>query len=135
MALITPAPLYFDDVVLTIDGDDYSPAASKATLTPNTTSTMFHGLKPDDNFPASSTDWSLALSYVQDWDSAESLSRYLFANQGSDIATTLKPKSGSGPSFTMTLHIVPGSVGGTTRAHAVTDVTIPLKGIPVLVEA
>jgi len=135
MAIITPVPLYFDDVVLTIDGDDYAPAASQASLEPSTSSTVFHGLKPDDNFPASSTDWSLTLAFVQDWDSTASLARYLFANQGSTIATTLKPKSGSGPSFTMNLHIVPGSIGGTTRSHATTTVTLPLKGIPTLVEA
>ena len=135
MAIITPTPLYFDDVILTIDGDDYAPAASQATLEPNTSTTVFHGLKPDDNFPASSTDWALTVAFVQDWDSATSLARFLFANQGSTIATTLKPKSGSGPSFTMDLHIVPGSVGGTTRSHATTTVNLPVKGYPALVEA
>jgi hypothetical protein len=135
MALITPTPLYFDDVILTIDGDDYAPAASKASLDPAVSLTRFQGLKPDADFPASSTDWSLGLSYTQDWDSSASLSRYLFANQGSEVDVTLKPKSGSGPSFTMVLHIVAGSVGGSTRTHAVADVTLPLKGQPALVEA
>jgi len=135
MALITPTPLYYDDVILTIDGDDYAPAASKASLDPSVSLTTFQGLKPDANFPASSVDWTLNLSFSQDWNSAESLSRFLFANQGLEIAVTLKPKSGSGPSFTMTIHIVPGSVGGDTRTHATTDVTLPLKGVPTLVEA
>jgi hypothetical protein len=134
MALITPAPLYYDDVVLTIDGDDYAPAAAKATLDPSVSTAMFHGLKPGSDFPASSVDWSLALSFAQDWTSTASLSRYLFANQGTEVAVTLKPKTGEGPEFTMTVHIVPGSVGGDTRAFATTDVTLPLVGVPVLVE-
>jgi hypothetical protein len=79
-------------------------------------------------------DWTLELSFVQDWDSATSLSRYLYANQGSEVAVTLQPKDASGPSFTMTVHVVPGTVGGDTRAFAASSVSLPLVGAPTLVE-
>jgi hypothetical protein len=136
MATITPAPLYFKDAVLEIDGDDYAPAASSATLSPSVSATTFYGLKPDAMFPESSVDWTLEVTFVQDWDSASSLSKYLWDNQGSVIAdVTLKPRSGEGPSFTMDLHIVPGSIGGDTRAHATSTVSLPVKGVPTLVPA
>jgi len=135
MATITPAPLYYEDVVLTLDGDDYEAAASTATLTPSVSTTTFYGLTPDAHFPESSTDWSLDLTFVQDWDSASSLSRFLWNNQGTVITgATLKPRSGSGPSFTMDLHIVAGSIGGDTRSFATTSVSLPVKGVPTLVE-
>lgn len=136
MATITPAPLYYEDVVLTLGGDDYEAAASTATLTPSVSATTFYGLTPTAQFPESSTDWSLDLTFVQDWDSASSLSRFLWTNQGTIVENvTLKPRSGSGPSFTMDLHIVPGSIGGDTRSFATASVSLPLKGVPTLVEA
>ncbi len=136
MATITPAPLYYEDVVLTLGGDDYEAAASTATLTPSVSATTFYGLTPTAQFPESSTDWNLDLTFVQDWDSASSLSRFLWTNQGTIVENvTLKPRSGSGPSFTMDLHIVPGSIGGDTRSFATASVSLPLKGVPTLVEA
>jgi hypothetical protein len=134
MATITPAPLYFKDAVLEIDGDDYAPAASTATLAPSVSTTTFYGLKPDAMFPESSVDWTIELSFVQDWDSAASLSRYLWDNQGETVAAVLKPRSGDGPSFEVDIHIVPGSVGGDTRAYATATVSLPVKGVPTLVE-
>jgi hypothetical protein len=135
MATITPAPLYFKDAVLEIDGDDYAPAASSATLTPSVSATTFYGLKPDAMFPESSVDWSLELTFVQDWDSASSLSKLLWDNQGTVIAgAILKPRSGEGPSFEMDIHVVPGAIGGSTRAHATATVSLPVVGVPELVE-
>ena len=134
MALITPTPLYYKDAILTIAGDDYAPAASTATLSPNISATTYYGLKPTAVFPETSVDWTLELSFVQDWDSATSLSRYLYANQGSEVAVILQPKDASGPSFTMTVHVVPGTVGGDTRAFAASSVSLPLVGAPTLVE-
>lgn len=136
MATITPAPLYFDDAVLSMGGDDYAPAASSAALTPSVSSTTFYGLKEDAIFPESSVDWTLDITFVQDWDSASSLSRYLWSNQGTVIENvTLSPRDGTGPSFTMDVHIVPGAIGGNTRAHATSTVSLPLVGVPTLVEA
>jgi hypothetical protein len=135
MATITPAPLYYEDVVLTLGGDDYEAAASTATLSPSVSTTTFYGLTPTAHFPESSTDWTLELTFVQDWDSASSLSRYLWTNQGTTVSgAILKPRSGTGPSFTMDLHIVAGSVGGDTRSFATATVSLPVKGVPTLVE-
>ena len=97
MALITPTPLYYKDAILTIAGDDYAPAASTATLSPNISATTYYGLKPTAVFPETSVDWTLELSFVQDWDSATSLSRYLYANQGSEVAVTLERLPSSSP--------------------------------------
>ena len=134
MATITPAPLYFKDAVLEIDGDDYAPAASSATLTPSVSATTFYGLKPDAMFPESSVDWTLELTFVQDWDSTDSLSKLLWDNQGTVIeGAILKPRSGEGPSFEMDIHIVPGAIGGSTRAHATATVSLPVVGVPELV--
>ena len=136
MATITPTPLYLKDAVLEIDGDDYAPAASTATLNPSVSATTYYGLKPDAQFPETSVDWALDLSFVQDWDSTTSLSRLLWDNQGTVIsAAILKPRSGQGPSFQVDLHIVPGTIGGDTRAFSTSSVTLPVVGSPTLVEA
>lgn len=135
MATITPTPLYFKDAVLEIDGDDYAPAASTATLSPSVSATTYYGLKPEAMFPESSVDWSLELSFVQDWDSETSLSRLLWVNQGDVIADAiLKPRSGAGPSFQVDIHIVPGTIGGDTRSFASASVSLPVVGQPTLVE-
>ena len=136
MADITPAPLYLKDVILTVDGDTYEKAISSATFTPTVPTATFKGLSDDAVYTqAGSASWMVDLAYVQDWDSADSLSGYLFANQGDEVTLSFKPKSATGGTFSCTVVIIPGSIGGAVDSFATTTVSLPVIGQPTFTPA
>lgn len=133
MADIAVSPLYLKDVVLTVDGDTYEKAVSSATFTPSISTATFKGLDPAATFTeAGSASWTVDLEYAQDWDSADSLSAYLFNNAGSSVALSFKPKSGTGATVSATVIIVPGAIGGTVDSFGTSTVSLPVSGQPVL---
>lgn len=136
MAEIVVNPLYLKDVTLTVDGDTYEKAISSAAFTPSVTTATFKGLSIDAVFTeAGAATWMVDLTYVQDWDTADSLSAYLFANQGSEVTLSFKPRSGSGGTWAATVIIVPGSVGGAVDSYATSTVSLPCQGQPVYTPA
>ena len=48
---------------------------------------------------------------------------------------TFQPVNGSGPSFTVSVIITPGAIGGAVNSVATGSVTLPCTGKPVLVPA
>lgn len=138
MPQIDVTPLVLKDVILTIgeNGDTYEKHVSGVTFTPTASAITWRGLSPNAVFtdPGSVT-WSCALNYVQDWDTANSLSQFLFDNEGQTVTMEFKPKSGSGPSFTADVIIIPGAIGGQVNTYAATTVTLGVQGRPVLVPA
>lgn len=136
MADITPTPLYLKDVILTVDGDTYEKAVSSVTLTPAVAMATFKGLDEAAVYNESgAATWNADIVYVQDWDSIHSFSAYLFANQGSKVTMTFKPKSLSGGTFSATVLIVHGSIGGTVDAFATSTVSMPVEGQPTFTPA
>jgi hypothetical protein len=136
MAVIAVNPLFLKDTVIDIAGSDYAPAVSSVAFTPTSTTTTFTGLKAGATFTdVGSTTWTVAITFAQDWDSATSLSRYLFTNAGKTVAMKFSPRVGTGPSFTANVVIVPGAIGGAVTATATATVTLGVSGAPVLVPA
>jgi hypothetical protein len=136
MAVIPVTPLFLKDTLIEIAGSDYAPAVSSVAFTPTSTSVTFTGLKKDAVFTdVGNTTWTVALTFVQDWDTATSLSRYLFTNAGKTVAMKFTPRFGTGPSFTANVVIVPGAIGGAVGAATVSTVTLGVSGAPVLVPA
>lgn len=136
MADIAVTPLYLKDVVLTVDGDTYEKAVSSVTFTPSISTATFKGLDPAATFTeAGSASWTIDLEYVQDWDSADSLSAYLFNAAGDSVTLSFKPKSATGGTWSATVVIVPGAVGGAVDAFATTTVSLPVQGQPVYTPA
>jgi len=134
MAQINVAPLVLKDVILTIAGNGYEKHVSGVEFKPKGSQISWQGLTPAAKFTdVAAPDWTCDLSYVQDWETTNSLSAYLFAHQGETIACTFKPKSGSGPSFTASLVIASGSIGGQVNSYATTTVSLGCSGVPVLV--
>lgn len=130
MAQINVQPLYLKDVVLTVDGDTYEKHVSGVTFTPSVSTATFKGLESDAVFTqASNASWTVDLTYVQDWDTADSLSAYLFNNAGSEITLSFLPQTGSG-TWTATVIVVPGAVGGQVDAYATSTVSLPVQGQP-----
>ena len=134
MANITPVPIVLNDIVLVIGTDNYEAAVSKAELVPNTPVTTWKGMTPTAVFPLpGSTEWVLNIEFAQDHATANSLSQYLQTNAGTQKSVTLKPKKPgtTGPTYTITATMLPGSIGGAVDAVAVASVSLPCIGQPV----
>lgn len=135
MASPTLVPIILTDVILIVEADNYEAHVSKVQFDPTTSIVKWKGLKPTSvfNFPTSS-DWTLSLDYAQDWATADSLSNYLFDNEGEVKEVTFKPKSagvGTAPTWTANVIITPGAIGGPVDTVAVGTVTLGLQGKPV----
>ncbi len=135
MAQIAVQPIYLKDVVLTVDGDTYEKHVSGVTFTPSVTSATWKGLEPTAVFTnVGSSTWMIDLAYAQDWETADSLSAYLFANEGAEITLSFVPVSGGG-TWSATVIIVPGAVGGAVDSYAVSTVSLPVQGRPTFTPA
>lgn len=137
MTQIAVQPLVLKDMIMQIDVDTFEKAISAATFTPTASTTTWQGGTPDSTFTdVSIAAWSCALTYAQDWDNAASLSRYLFNNEGQRKPALFRPRNGQGASFTATLVLTPGAIGGTVGPNVQEgSVTLGCQGRPVLVPA
>lgn len=136
MTQIAVAPLFLKDVTLSVGTDSYEKAVSSVTLTPSVTTATFKGLNPEAVFTEVGTPtWAADIAYAQDWTTVNSLSAYLFAHQGETVVMNFSPRNGSGPSFTVSVVIVSGAVGGAVDSFATTTVSLPVQGQPDLVAA
>lgn len=133
MATIAVKPLIMKDVILEIGTDDYKSHVDSVTFTPSASSVTWTGLGSNTHTDVSTATWVLALNYVQDWETTNSLSAYLFNNEGQSKDVTFHPASGSGPSFTAEIVITPGAIGGAVNAYATTSVTLGVNGKPIMV--
>lgn len=123
MAILEVKPLVLKDVTATIGTDDFKKHLDQVTLTPSSSTQSWTGLGSNTHTDVATATWTLSLNYVQDWESTESLSRYLHENEGETVAFAFTPKAG-GPSFTTDVVITPGAIGGTVNAFATTSVTL-----------
>ena len=124
MPAIAVAPLILKDVTLTLGTDSYEKHVSEVRFTPSASTISWTGLGGNTVTDVATATWVAVLGYVQDWETVDSLSAYLLANEGESVEASFKPKSGSGPSFTATLAITPGAIGGAVNAYATTQVTL-----------
>lgn len=123
MAILEVKPLVLKDVTATIGTDDFKKHLDQVTLTPSSSTQSWTGLGSNTHTDVATATWTLNLNYVQDWESAASLSRYLHEHEGETVAFAFSPKAG-GPSFTTDVVITPGAIGGTVNAFATTSVTL-----------
>ena len=125
MASIAVVPLVLKDVTLTIGSNGYEKHVSQVIFTPKATTIEWQGLTPSAKFTdVTAASWACQLDYVQDWETTDSLSKYLFANEGETEAMTFKPKAAGSPSFAANVTITPGAIGGKVNAFATTSVTL-----------
>lgn len=135
MAQIAVKPIVLRDVLLSIATDDYEKHVSGVTITPTTGSVEFQGLEPTATFTfPTNTTWAVELEYAQDWDTTNSLSAYLFNNEGTEVTMTFEPVKG-GAGFQATVIIAPGSIGGQVNSVATSTVTLGVVGRPTLIPA
>lgn len=135
MAAIAVAPIILKDVSFSVASDDYEAHVSQVEFVPSSSTVNWKGLTPSSVFSfGTNATWVCNLSFAQDWETTNSLSKYLFANEGTEVAVTFEPKSG-GAAFSATLIIAPGSIGGTVDSVAVSTVSLGVKGKPALTPA
>lgn len=132
MAQIAASPFMMRDCTLSVAADSYEAHVSAVEFVPSSSVVNWKGLTPTavHSFPTSAT-WVCNMSFAQDWATANSLSRYLFENEGDEIVVVFEPVAG-GPSVTATIFITPGSIGGQVDSVAVSTVSAGVKGKPVL---
>lgn len=135
MAVINPAPIALNDIVLTVGSDNYEVTVSRVELVPTTNTVQWRGMTPTATYNVASTPtWTLNLDFAQDFVTANSMSEYLRTNQGTVKTVAFKPKkgaTGATPTFTIDALMVPGSIGGSVDTVAVASVSLPCNGQPV----
>lgn len=138
MVEVLVRPFIMRNAILTLGTDDFAAAVSTATIANASGTTDFKGLKPAAvfTFPQATT-YTLEITAAQDWSSASSLSRYLWEHKGETVPFTLNaddtvsdPTLGS-TSWSGTVALAPGSIGGDVDAVAVFSVTLGIVGEPV----
>lgn len=128
MSTITVEPIVLKNALLSIGLDNYEKHVSSVELVPAPNAQTFHGLGNNSNVIAGKNAWTANISFAQDWKTVDSLSKYLFNNQGQIKTMVFSPENGDGDSFQATVLIQPGSIGGNVDSIAVSSVTLPVEG-------
>lgn len=127
-------PFVLKDVIFEVATDDYAAHVSQVEFTPSASAVTWKGLTPSSVFSDQTTaTWACTLSFAQDW-AETGLSRYLFDNEGEEVAVTFSPRNATGPSFAADLIITPGAIGGTVDSVATATVTLGCKAKPVITD-
>lgn len=116
-------------------GDDFAKAVSSAILTPSGGIVTYKGLKKGAvySFPEDAT-FTFDLTYAQDWGTVGSLSMYLFEHQGENVEVTFDANdvaTGGKTTWSFTVAITAGAVGGAVDSVATATVSLGVVGIPV----
>lgn len=132
MPVIAVHPFQLTDCLFTVETDSYEAHVSKVEFAPTSTAAKFKGLTPTAVFTfAGAPEWVCNLTFAQDWDTPNSLSRYLYEHAGEEIAVTFEPKKG-GSAITANIVAQPGPIGGDIDAVAVATVALGVNGRPTL---
>ena len=135
MAQIGVQPIQLKNALFTVETDSYEKHVSAVEFVPSSNLVTWKGLHPTSVFTFGSTaTWQCNLTFAQDWETPDSLSQYLFENDGEEIDVVFEPVNG-GAGFSATLIVTPGSIGGALDSVAVSTFTLGVKGKPVLIPA
>lgn len=126
MVDIAVKPLVLKDVICTIGADGYQKHLSGVSFNPNSSAIQWQGLTPDSGFTDQTlATWGVTLDYVQDWETEDSLSQFLFEHEGETVPMAFTPVKGAGrKTFTSQVTITPGAIGGQVNQFATTSVTL-----------
>lgn len=134
MTTVVVEPLVLKDYTVKIDADNYEKAVSAVIFTPPGSSAVtWQGpIGEDHSDESESGAWTMQLDYVQDWETAGSLSGYLFDHHGETKTCEFVPRAGTGlPKFTADIVLRTGPVGGSTRQFATSSTQMTCKAKPV----
>lgn len=127
-------PLFMKDCTFNVGPDatasGFAAHLSGVTFTPSTSLQTWKGLDPKSvHTEGAAPTWTADLAYVQDWETAGSLSNYLFEHQGETVPVKFEPKKG-GKAIYASIVIQPGAIGGQVDSFAATTVSLGVSGAP-----
>ena len=134
MATIPVKPILLKDAAFIVEADNYEGHVSTVRFDPSVSTTSWQGMTPSASFTdQSAATWAAALNYAQDWETPDSLARYLYDHEGETVTVRFAPKKGTGlPEVTADIVVVPGPIGGDVNAYMTGSVTLGVSGRPVL---
>lgn len=131
MASPAVQPIVLNDIDLIIEADNYEAHVSKCEFTPTSSLVKWKGLTPTSVFAfPTAAEWALTLDFAQDWDTPDSLSEYLYLNEGKIKEVTFKPRKAGARPWTASVIITPGAIGGAVDSVAVGSVSLGVQGRP-----
>lgn len=140
MVALDVQPLVLKNVVMSLkisgaSGDpiEFQKHLSAVAFTPKSDTKTWTGLGGNTHTDAGPSTWTCDLTFVQDWLSDQSLSRFLFENEGATAEASFEPVT-AGPTFTSNVTITPGAVGGKVGEFAEQSVSLG-SDKPALVDA
>ena len=122
---------FFPAGTILIGTDGYKAAIESAVLTPTTPTEVFRDIGGGISTVAGPPEWDLTLSFAQDLKTTNSLTQYLITNQGAKKTIVYTPLA-TGKSFTVTVLIIAGAVGGPANAIAKSSVKLLVDGQPTI---
>lgn len=131
MTLQPHTPLVIEEVMITLDGKEYSTACDSVTLVPTTTKTPWKPVNGQRKARVARPTWALTLNLGQDFDTT-SLTHALIEGHGEVVPFILQPlgeSSAAKIAGNLTLEAV--QIGGTAETIATSGVTLDVEGQPV----
>lgn len=122
--------MFIKNAVVTIDGVTASDEVTNVTATPTVTTAVFEPISGNAQASATLGAWNVAVTYGQDWENELSVAHLFHENFGKEAELTFQPTGTAGGTWTVTVTLVPGAIGGTAGATTAT-VTLPAKSKPV----
>lgn len=124
-------------VSLDIGGNEFRAAIQTWRLVDNTEDPeKIYSYGPDgqnEDTEEEVADWALELTFYSDWRTPVGLNHYLWTNAGQEVAYTIGHHlgtTGEDPEFSGTVKLKRTSVGGQVRTTELTELTLPIVGVP-----
>lgn len=132
MTVVSINPRVLKDCIVKFGAtNEHQEEITSVTVTPSTSIVTETAVAPGsvytDQTPAT---YTLDLEFLQDWETADSLANYLWANEGDNETLIFEPIAG-GQTLTATVILTPGSIGGPGGAFPKSSVSLGISGKPV----
>lgn len=118
------------DAIVTIGDNEFQTSISNITMTPTATSIVWSGVGGNTLTDTSSATWAAAITFAQDFETPNSLSQFLFDNEGATFPFYFRPRNGVGMAYTGVVTITPGAIGGAVNTINESTVTLGLSSKP-----
>lgn len=129
-------PMTLKDVSLligpTATNYEFRTSVESVQFVPSASAVSWTGLGLNAFTDMTTATWTCVLTYIQDWETTNSLSAYLYANEGQTLDIVFKPKNAGAKSWTGKVIVTPGAVGGDVNSVATASVTLGMPAKPVL---
>jgi hypothetical protein len=128
MATIAAVPFLVNNLSFSVGTDEYTAHLSQAEFQPTQPTASFTDIGGDVSNFGGASGWVLALAGAQDWDTVNSLSLFLNAQDGNTASVTLTVPGGS---WAATVVCAAVNIGGQAGSVAAWSKTLQCKTKPV----